>query len=107
MTNIEIVRLKIGDTDATSYVFTDAEITYFLTSNSGNLDLAAADALEAWMAKYAVAPDSEKIGDYAYTQKIVANMNKLRNELRAKVESTPVFEWSEMDLTGSITAEEY
>ena len=108
MTNIEIVRLKIGDTDSTDYVFTDAQITYFLTSNSDNLNLAAADALEAWIAKYTTAPDSEKIGDYSYSQKIVANMNKLRNELRAKDETTPVFEWSEPDYTcgSGITVEE-
>jgi len=108
MTNIEIIRLKIGDTDATDYAFTDTEITYFLTSNSDNLNLAAADALEAWIAKYTMAPDSEKIGDYSYTQKIISNMNKLRNELIAKEENTPVFEWSEPDLTcgSGITAEE-
>jgi len=99
MTNIEIIRLKIGDTSV-PYVFTDAEITYFLTSNSDNLNLAAADALEAWMAKYTMSPDSEKIGDYAYTQKIIANMNKLRDELRGKDASIPYLTWAEMDLSG-------
>jgi len=107
MTDIEIVRLKIGDTTV-PYVFTDAEITYFLTSNSNNINLAAADALEAWMAKYATAPDSEKIGDYAYTQKIIQNMNKLKTELREKDASTPYLTWAEIDLTAgsSITAED-
>ena len=99
MTDIEKVRLKIGDT-ILPYVFSDPEITFFLTDNSGNLNLAAADALEAWMAKYAMAPDSEKIGDYAYTQKIIANMNKLRTELREKDASTPYLTWAEMDLSG-------
>jgi len=94
------VRLIIGDTDITNNVFTDEEIEYFLGENDGNINLAAADTLEAWMAKYATSPDSEKIGDYAYTQKTIANMNKLRNELRTKVESTPYLTWSEMDLTG-------
>jgi len=99
-TNVGKVRLTIGDTDATAYVFTDAELTYFLTDNSSNISLAAADALEAWMAKYTTSPDSEKIGDYAYSQKIVEKMNKLRNELRAKVESAPYLTWAEMDLSG-------
>ena len=102
-TNVGKIRLIIGDTDidpTSDAVFTDEELTYFLTVNSNNLNLAAADALEAWMAKYATAPDSEKIGDYAYTQKIVDKMNKLRNELRAKVESTPYLTWAEMDLSG-------
>ena len=106
--NIARVRLIIGDTDITDAVFTDAEITYFLTENSSSISLAAADALEAWMAKYTTNPDSEKIGDYAYTQKIIDKMNKLRNELRAKVESSPYLTWSEMDLTcgSGITGEE-
>ena len=98
-TSVGKVRLIIGDNLAVE-VFTDAEITYFLTVNSNNIGLAAADALEAWMAKYTTAPDSEKIGDYAYTQKIIANMNKLRNELRAKDETTPYLTWAEMNLSG-------
>ena len=101
-TDVGKVRLIIGDTDvtpATDAVFTDAELTYFLTVNSSSINLAAADALEAWMAKYAASPDSEKIGDYSYSQKIVDKMNKLRNELREKEFSSPVFEWSEWDLT--------
>jgi len=97
------LRLIIGDTDidpTSDAVFTDEELTYFLTANANNINLAAADALEAWMAKYATSPDSEKIGDYAYTQKIIANMNKLQKELREKDASTPAFEISEMDLVG-------
>lgn len=97
-TNVGKVRLVIGDTDAANYVFSDAELNYFLTANSNNISLAAADALEAWMSKYATAPDSEKIGDYAYTQKIIQNMNKLQTELREKVAMSPVLEISEMDL---------
>ena len=99
-TSVGKVRLMIGDTDTTNEVFTDAEITYFLTLNSSNLNLAAADALEAWMAKYTTSATNERIGDYSYSQDIVNKMNKLRNELIAKVNSTPVFEMSQMDLSG-------
>ena len=99
-TNVGKVRLIIGDTTAASYVFTDEELTYFLTVNSNNINLAAADALEAWVAKYTTAPDSEKIGDYSYSQKIVAHLNKLAKELREKVESSPVLEIASMDLSG-------
>ena len=106
-TDIGKVRLIIGDNTA-SEVFTDAEITYFLTVNSNNIYLAAAEALGAWMSKYATSPDSERIGDYAYTQKIIANMNKLKKELEDKVALTPYLTWAEMDLTGgsAITSEE-
>ena len=99
-TNVGKVRLIIGDTNATSYVFTDDELNYFLTVNSSNINLAAADALEAWVAKYATAPDSEKIGDYSYSQKIVDHLNKLAKELREKVKGAPVLEIASMDLTG-------
>ena len=102
-TDVGKVRLIIGDTDVfpeSDAVFTDEELEYFLTVNSDNINLAAADACEAWVAKYAASPDSEKMGDYAYTQKAVANYNKLAKELREKESSSPVFEWAEPDLTG-------
>jgi len=102
-TNVGKVRLIIGDTDVdpdSDAVFLDAEITYFLTVNSNNISLAAADALGAWIAKYTTSPDSEHIGDYSYSQKIIANMNKLKTELEDKVASSPVLEISEMDLSG-------
>ena len=102
-TNVGKVRLIIGDTDVSpesDAVFTDEELTYFLTANSSNINLAAADALEAWVAKYTTAPDSEKIGDYSYSQKIVDHLNKLAKELREKVEGAPVLEIASMDLTG-------
>jgi len=97
------LRLTIGDTDispTSDAVFTDEELTYFLTANSNNINLAAADALEAWIAKYTTSPDSEHIGDYSYTQKIVQNMNKLAVELRAKADGVPYLTWAEMDLSG-------
>ena len=105
------LRLMIGDTDivpTTDAKFTDEELQYFLTLNSNNLNLAAADALEAWMGALTRELASEKIGDYSYTRKTIENMNKLRNEFREKDESTPVQEWSEWDLTegSAITAEE-
>jgi len=94
------VRLIISDTSTTSCVFSDLEIDTFLSMHSGNINLAAAEALGAWAAKYALSPDSEKIGDYSYTQKIIANMNKLKKELEEKDASTPVLEIASMDLSG-------
>ena len=98
-TNVGKVRLIIGDATAASYVFTDEELTYFLTANSNDINLAAADALEAWVAKYTTAPDSEKIGDYSYSQKIVDKMLKLAERLRETDEEKPYFTTSAMDLT--------
>jgi len=105
--NIGKVRLKISDTVTTDYVFTDEEITYFLTENSNSINLAAADALDAWAAKYAANADSETIGDYKYTQKSVDKMTKLAQRFRDTESGTPYMTWSEPDLTnGSGITEE-
>lgn len=106
--NVGKVRLLIGDTDIANAAFTDEELTYFLSLHSDNISLAAAEALEAWAAKYATNADSEKIGDYSYSQKIVDKMLALAKSLREKESMTPAFEWAEMDLTGGsgITEEE-
>ncbi len=107
MTDIDAVRLITGDNDITDLIFTDAEVTYFLTAE-GSVPLASAALLEAWAAKYGQSPASEKIGDYAYTQKIIENMLKLATRLRETDAKTPYLTWAEMDLTfgSGITAEE-
>ena len=104
--NIGKVRLKIGDTSITDYVFTDEELGVFLTDQSVNM--AAADALEAWAAKYATNADSEHIGDYSYSQKIQDRLLNQANKLREIEASIPVIDWAEMDLTegSGITVEE-
>ena len=106
-TTVGKIRLIIGDTDITDAIFTDEELTYFYTTD-GSINLAAATALEAWAAKYATSAASEKIGDYAYTQKIMDNMLNLAAKLRETDASTPSFDWAEMDLTygSGITVEE-
>jgi len=102
-TNVGKVRLLIGDTDVfpeTDATFTDAELTYFLTEHSDSINLAAADALEAWAAKYAANASTEKIGDYSYSQKIVDRMLSQAKRLRETDSETPALEWAELDLTG-------
>jgi len=96
------IRLIIGDTDvspSTDAVFTDEELTYFYTTE-GSINLAAAMALEAWAAKYTASPDSEKIGDYSYSQKNVDKMLALATRLREAVAGTPYLTWAEFDLSG-------
>lgn len=98
MTDIEKIRLKIGDKTA-PYHFTDAELQSFLT-DEGSVGLASAAALEAWAAAYAPNADSESIGGYAYTQKIVDKMLTLAKRLRDKESGTPAMTWAELDLLG-------
>ena len=99
MTNIEKIRLKIGDRTVT-YHFTDAELQSFLT-DEGSVGLASAAALEAWAAVYAANADSESIGGYSYSQKIVDKMLVLAKRLRDKDSQTPAMTWAEPDLLGT------
>lgn len=102
------VRLITGDKTIATAVFTDEEIEVFLTNQSNDVNLASADLLEAWASSYAAAPDSEKIGDYSYTQKIVDKMLGLAKRLRETSDSAPYMTWAEPDLTcgSGITTEE-
>lgn len=61
-TDIEKVRLAIGDTDTTNAIFKDAEITYFLTEESSNIANSALRACYAAAAKFARAYDFETDG---------------------------------------------
>lgn len=44
LTNIEIVRLLIGDTESDNYILTDDQVDYYLTINNDDTDAAATDA---------------------------------------------------------------
>ena len=107
-TDVGKVRLATGDKDMTDVIFTDEEIDIFLAVNDNSINMASADLLEAWAATYLASASNEKIGDYAYTQKIVDNMLKQAARLRETESAIPAFEWSEPDLTSgsAITAEE-
>ena len=94
------VRLITGDKIEANPVFTDEEIGIFLTNQSDNINLASADLLEAWASSYAANADSEHIGDYSYTQKIVDKMLALAERLREKEAEAPALTWAEMNLTG-------
>ena len=104
-TSVGKVRLITGDTDihpSSDAVFTDEEITYFLTAQSSDINLASADVLDAWAAKYIANADSETIGDYQYAQstakKMIALANNLRDKVAAVTATTPAMDWAEMDL---------
>lgn len=53
LTTLDQVRLQIGDTDNTAFLFTDVEIGSFLERHSDNVLLAAADACDALAARFA------------------------------------------------------
>ncbi len=104
MTDIEKIRLIIGDKVA-PYVFTDAELQYFL-SEAGTVNLAAAMALEAWASLYTANPTNEHIGDYSYAQKTVENMLALAKRLRDKDAETPAMDWASFNFTNETDDED-
>ena len=106
MTDIDKVRLLIGDTG--SIQFTDAQIQAFLDMSGGSVLTAAGYALEAWAASITGGLTSEKIGDYAYTSKDAENKLKLAMEYKKQDAEKPYLTWAEIDLTfgSGITAEE-
>ena len=109
-TEIGQVRLLIGDTDITPTTdaqFTDEEIQVFLDLGESIL-MGAAKALEAWAGALSGDLLSEKIGDYSYTKKTVADKLALADKYAKQDAEIPVFEWSQPDLTfgSGITAEE-
>ena len=98
MTDIEKIRLQIGDKTA-PYQFTDAELQSFL-DDEGTVKLASAAALEAWAAAYATNPDNESIGGYAYAQSVTKKMLDMAARLRKVDAETPAMTWAEPDLLG-------
>ena len=97
MTDLEKVRLLIGDTG--SVQFTDAQITAFLEMG-GSVYEASALALEAWAATLTESLMSEKIGDYAYTKREANNKMELAARYRNTAFTTPAIDWAEPDLLG-------
>lgn len=101
-TNIGKIRLKIGDKTISIAVFQDEELQVFLDNNSGSINLASAEALESWAASYGANADSEGIGDYRYSQKIVDNMLALAKRLRdaeaGLLGNAPAMDWASLNL---------
>lgn len=103
-TNIGKVRLLIQDKEIKTAQFTDAEITEFLTMASSVVKAAAIIALQSWAAALASSADSEKIGDYSYSKKEMANKLSLAEKYRSELEysdNSPILDWAEFDLVDS------
>ena len=86
------IRLMVGDNNivpVTNAVFSDEEITFFLTQNGSDLNLTAAALCKAWAAKYGANVDSEHIGDYSYSQTIVDKLLKMAANFTAAATGSP------------------
>ena len=98
MNDVLQVRLLIGD-NTVPYTFTDAEIQAFLTMAGNSVFMAAAYALKSWAASIAGVADSEKIGDYSYSNKTVANKLAVAENYIKMASLTPALDWAEFNFT--------
>ena len=100
MTDIEKVRLLIGDPAGVSQHFSDADIQAFLDMAGDSVFLAAAYALKAWASALSELVDSERIGDYSYSKKQVDNKLKLAESYEKQAASTPAMAIPSFNFTG-------
>ncbi len=101
MTDIQLVRLLISD-DVLPYHFTDVQIQAFLTMAGGAVYLAAALALKSWAASLTGTMDSERIGDYAYSNSNAKKKIELADEYIKLNATLPVMDIASMNLTGIV-----
>ena len=97
MTDIEKIRLKIGTVISDTY--TDDQIQAFLDMEE-SVNSAAASAIESWAAGQTATIESEHIGDYSYSKRMVANALMIANRLRALDDTAPVVDYGSFNLTG-------
>lgn len=83
-TDIEKLRLTIGDNDATAQLFTDDELQYFLDLNNDNILKAGADASDAAAAKFARSYNFETDGQRFDREALFTHYQKLASTLRAR-----------------------
>lgn len=90
MTDLEIVRLKIGDSD--SALFTDAQVLQFISDADDDLNLAAAALLECIAADSFLLDKMVKIGNYAHDRRgMTANLLKVAAYYRETAKNTPAY----------------
>ena len=94
MTDIEIVRYKIGDSDSALFP-ADATIQAFITRNEDDLDLAAAELLECLAADSVLLSKAIKIGNYSHDRKGMAEQFRALAEHYRELASLPAVDIAE------------
>jgi len=99
MTDVEFVRLRIGDVAKTIFP-NDTDIQAFIDANSGDLWLAAADACMAIAADAGKYAKVQRIGEYEIDRtKVPGIMMKLAQEYRKMSAEQPADGYYEQSLT--------
>ena len=98
LTNVQAVRLRVGDTDTTAQIFSDDEVNYFLTDNSDDVLLASADALYAIAASAVLIAKIQKTGEFTIDRsKIPAALIAAADKLRAQAADAPAVAIAEIN----------
>jgi len=102
--NIGKVRLLIGDTDITDAVFSDAEISFFLTEEGSRIYGAAALALEAIAASTGRQAKARSIMQFSEsTMGAAREIRELAMAMRAR--ETAAYGYAEQDITDFTVAD--
>jgi hypothetical protein len=96
-TDLERVRLEIGDTDSTEALFQDEEINEKLSQRANNVLLTAADLCEILARKFARAYDFETDGQSFKRSQMSAAYAKAAKDLRARAQGAGVVDTTRVD----------
>src|SRR6266567_1883799 len=99
MTDIEKVRVLIGDTQATE--FADSDIQVYLDIEGGDLLLSAALALDTLVARADVTPHQVSIGKFQYSagRTQIRQLTQQAEAFRKRAYETPAFAIAEENLS--------
>lgn len=98
MTEIEKVRLRIGDT--TSAIFTDAQIQEFLDANDDSVLLACADACMAVATSAALQAKFEVLGSHTLDRRGIASAySALADKYFTQAQTEPAWSVAEQSLS--------
>ena len=106
LTNVQKVRLRIGDVDTSNELFSDDKINDFLSENGSVVLLAAADGLDSLAAQAALRAKSETTGVHTIDWRKQADAYRaLAKQYRETVRDVPACGVAEHNLTPFSTAE--
>lgn len=87
-TDLSKLRLRIGDTDSTAYIFEDDELNYFLSENANDISNSALAACESAAARFARAYDFQTDGQAYKRSQMSKAFLALAADLRAQGATT-------------------
>ena len=98
-TNLGYVRLLISDTDASSYTFTDEELTAFLAKQEQNVYLAAAEAFGSIVRARSMQSKSISREGYSSSEYSISELKSMIEDLKQQAITAGGLQSTELGLT--------